>query len=129
MSRFNPLLWSKPRVISSYGAAVLSVMAALLLSRWPALHLETAPASLFLCAVMFSAWLGGVGPGLLATVLSCLAFNYYFLEPLYSLAVKPAEVPRFVVFAVSTLVAGSLSAAQRSATESLRSARDYLRRQ
>jgi len=126
MSRFNPLLWSKPRVISSYGAAVLSVMAALLLSRWPALHLETAPASLFLCAVMFSAWLGGVGPGLLATVLSCLAFNYYFLEPLYSLAVKPQEIPRFVVFAVSALIAGSLSAAQRSATESLRSARDYL---
>jgi len=126
MSRFNPLLWSKPRVISGYAAAVLSVTAALLLSRWPALHLETAPASLFLCAVMFSAWLGGVGPGLLATVLSCLAFNYYFLEPLYTLAVKPAEVPRFVVFAVSTLVAGSLSAAQRSATESLRSARDYL---
>src|ERR1700722_2594265 len=126
MSRFNPLLWSKPRVISSYGAAVLSVMAALLLSRWPALHLETAPASLFLCAVMFSAWLGGVGPGLLATVLSCLAFNYYFLAPVYSFAVKSAELPRLVVFAVSALIAGSLSAAQRSATESLRSARDYL---
>jgi hypothetical protein len=31
-----------------------------------ALHLEAAPVSLFLCAVMLSAWFGGVGPGLLA---------------------------------------------------------------
>jgi C4-dicarboxylate-specific signal transduction histidine kinase len=127
MSSPNPLLWPRPPVIWCYGLAVLSVSAALIISRWPALHLETAPASLFLCAVMFSAWWGGVGPGLLATVLSCVAFNYYFLEPLYSFAVKFQEIPRFVVFAVSALVAGSLSAAQRSATESLRRARDDLK--
>src|SRR5208282_1386955 len=126
MSRFNPLLWPKPPVTWSYGIAVLSVGIALIISRWPGLHLETAPASLFICAVMISAWLGGVGPGLLATVLSCLAFNYYFLEPMYSFAVKSKEIPRFVMFAVSAIVAGSLSAAQRSATESLRHARDYL---
>jgi PAS domain S-box-containing protein len=126
MSKFNPLLWRKPSAIWDYGIAVLSVIAALLIARWPPLHLEGAPASLFLCAVVISAWLGGVGPGLLSLVLSCLAFNYYFLEPLYSFAVKSDEIPRFVVFAVSALVAGSLSAAQRSATESLRSARDYL---
>jgi PAS domain S-box-containing protein len=126
MSKFNPLLWRKPPAIWDFGIAVLSVIAALLIARWPPLHLEGAPASLFLCAVVMSAWLGGVGPGLLALVLSCLAFNYYFLEPRYSFAMKSDEIPRFVVFAVSALVAGSLSAAQRSATESLRSARDYL---
>jgi PAS domain S-box-containing protein len=126
MSRFNPLLWRKPPAIWGYGIAVLSVIAALLISRWPALHLESSPASLFLCAVMISAWLGGVGPGLFALVLSCLAFNYYFLEPVHSLTVKSEEIPRFVVFAVSALVAGALSSAQSSATESLRNARDYL---
>ena len=126
MSKFNPLLWRKPPAIWDFGIAVLSVIAALLIARWPPLHLEGAPASLFLCAVVMSAWLGGIGPGLLALVLSCLAFNYYFLEPRYSFAMKSDEIPRFVVFAVSALVAGSLSAAQSSATESLRSARDYL---
>jgi C4-dicarboxylate-specific signal transduction histidine kinase len=126
MFRSNPLLWRKPPAIWSYGIAVLSVAAALIISQWPPLHLQTAPSSLFLCAVMFSAWLGGVGPGLLATVLSCLAFNYYFLEPLYSFAVKSEEIPRFVIFAASALLAGSLSAAQRSATDTVRRARDYL---
>src|SRR5712692_8419606 len=89
MPRSNPLLWPKTPAIWSYGIAVLSVAAALIIARWPALHLEAAPVSLFLCAVMFSAWFGGVGPGLLATALSGLAFYYYFLPPMYSLAAKP----------------------------------------
>ena len=63
----------KPPVIWSYGIAVLSITSALIISRWPALHLEAAPVSLFLCAVMLSAWFGGVAPGLLATTLSGLA--------------------------------------------------------
>jgi C4-dicarboxylate-specific signal transduction histidine kinase len=127
MSRSNPLLWPKPPAIWSYAIAVLSVAAALIISRWPALHLEAAPVSLFLCAVMFSAWFGGIGPGLLATALSGLAFYYYFLPPMFSLAAKPEEIPRLVIFGVSALFVGSLSAAQRSATESLRRARDDLR--
>jgi C4-dicarboxylate-specific signal transduction histidine kinase len=127
MSRPNPLLWPKPPAIWSYGISVLSVTSALIISRWPALHLEAAPVSLFLCAVMLSAWFGGVGPGLLATALSGLAFYYYFLPPIYSLDAKSGEIPRLVIFMVSTLFVGSLSAAQRSAAESLRRARDDLR--
>ena len=126
MSKFNPLMWRKPSAIWAYGVAILLVTAAVIISRWPALHLETAPASLFLCVVMISAWLGGFGPGLLAIVLSCLAFNYYFLPPLYSFAVDSENIPRFVIFNVSGVIAGSLSAAQRRATLSLRRARDVL---
>jgi C4-dicarboxylate-specific signal transduction histidine kinase len=128
MFRSNPLMWPKPPVIWSYGIAVVSVAGALMTSRLPAVHLQDAPVSLFLCAVILSAWFGGVGPGLLATALSALAFNYYFLPPIYSLGPKPEEIPRLVIFMVSALFVGSLTAAQRSATESLRSARDDLRK-
>jgi C4-dicarboxylate-specific signal transduction histidine kinase len=83
--------------------------------------------SLFLCAVMLSAWFGGVWPGLLATTLSGLAFYYYFLPPIHSWHAKPEEIPRFAIFIVSALFVGSLSVAQRSATESLRRARDDLK--
>jgi PAS domain S-box-containing protein len=127
MSRSNPLLWPKPPAIWSYGIAILSVAAALIISRWPALHLQEAPASLLLCAVMFSAWLGGVWPGSLAAALSALAFDYYFLPPTHSLATRPEEIPRLLIFMVSALFVGSLSVAQRRATESLRSARDNLK--
>jgi len=127
MSRSNPLLWPKPPAIWGYGIAILSVSSALIVSQWPPLHLETAPVSLFLCAVMITAWFGGVGPGLFATALSSLAFDYYFLSPVYSLSAKPGEIPRLVIFTVSALFVGSLSAAQRSATESLKHARDDMK--
>jgi C4-dicarboxylate-specific signal transduction histidine kinase len=127
MSRSNPLLWPKPPLPWAYGIAVLSVTGALIISRSQALHLESAPVSLFLCAVMLSSWFGGAGPGLLAITLSSFAFYYYFLDPMYSLAAKTEEIPRFVAFTVSALFVGLLSAAQRSATESLRRARDDLK--
>src|SRR5579864_8329775 len=126
MHSSNPLLGRRLPRILGYGIAVLSVGTAFILSHLPLLHLESAPVSLFLCAVMFSAWLGGVGPGFLATVLSALAFYYSFLPPLDSFASKPAQIPRFLVFIVSAVFVGSLSVAQRRTTESLRRTRDDL---
>jgi C4-dicarboxylate-specific signal transduction histidine kinase len=129
MSESHPLWWPKPHAILSYAVAVVSVAAALMIAwsieeRW-----QSVPhVSLFLCAVMFSAWFGGSGPGLLAGVLSLLAFDYYFLPPIYSLAVHPEELPRLLFFALSAFFVGSLSAAQRRAAESLRDARDNLTR-
>jgi C4-dicarboxylate-specific signal transduction histidine kinase len=112
--------------IAKYTVALGSVAATLAGSRLLDDFAVTAPVSLFLCAVMFSAWFGGFGPGLLATVLSILAFKYYYAMPLHSLAADVKEIPRIFVFALSALFAGLLSAAQRSATESFRRARDDL---
>ena len=122
----NPLWWRKSSAIWGYGAAVLSVAAATFVSHWPRLRLESAPVSLLLCAVMFTAWFGGIAPGLLAVVLSAFVFYYSFLPPIDSLASKPDQIPRFIVFVVSALFVGALSAAQQIATESLRRARDKL---
>jgi C4-dicarboxylate-specific signal transduction histidine kinase len=127
MSMSSPLLWPKARVFWGYALAVLSVSLALVIARWPPLRLDTAPVSLFLGAIMITAWYGGIGPGLFATALSSLAFDYYFLTPIHSLIAKPGEIPRLIVFTLSAVFVGALSAAQRSATESLKRARDKLR--
>ena len=127
MSSTRPFLWSKPPVIRSYGIAGLSVVAVAFISLWPSFRLETAPASLFLCAILFGAWFGGGGPGLMATAISATLFYYYFLPPVHTFAAKPEEIPRFVVFFVAALFVWTLSAAQNSATESLRGARDDLK--
>jgi len=126
MSSSDPRPRRESQMIRTYGTAVLTVSAALFLVHWPVFHLGSAPVSLFLCAVMSSAWFGGAGPGLLATILSALAFYYSFLPPIDSFAAKPTEIPRFLVFIVSALFVGSLSAAQRRTTESLRRTRDDL---
>ncbi len=119
----------KRPVISNYGLPVLSVGAVLIIGRWLDLHLHAAPVSLFICAVAVSAWFGGFRPGLLAMVLSILAFKYYFVPPIYSLVLGTAEIPRLIVFSLAALFVGSLSARQRNATEALRESeqrfRDY----
>src|SRR3984957_20887386 len=113
MFRSNPLLWPKPAAIWSHGIAVVSVAAALTLSHLPAVHVRDAPVSLFLCAVILSAWFGGIWPGLLATALSGFTFYYFFLPPIHSVGAKPDEIPRLLVFMTSALFVGSLSVAQR----------------
>ena len=128
MSRINSNSERKLKLIEHYGTAIVSVLVALLIAHWPILHLEFAPVSLFLCAVMLSAWLGGVGPGLAATIFSATVFYYSFLPPVNSLVVKPGQIPRFAVFVASAVLVGSLSAAQRRVTEKLRWARDELDR-
>jgi len=118
---------SRSHRIRKYATAIVSVATALILAQWPVLQLGAAPVSLFLCAVMFSAWFGGLAPGLVATVLSDLAFYYYFLSPMHSLGAKHHEIPRLLAFTFSNVVVALLTAAQRSATESLRRARDDLK--
>ena len=125
--RSHPLLWPKPPQIWRYAIAVVSVTTALILTQWPALHLEEAPLSLCVFAVMLTAWVGGAGPGLLATSLSILAFYYHQSpSPIHSFGVN-SGLPRFIAFSLSLLIVGLLTAAQRSATESLRRAHDHLK--
>jgi len=116
-----------PSVFLRYGVAVVSVSAALLIALWMESVLQSAPhVSLFLCAVMLSAWFGGIRPGLLAIALSVFAFAY-ILPPNNSLTVETREIPRLVIFGLSAVFVASLSAAQRSKAESLRRARDLLK--
>ena len=83
--------------------AALSVTAALIIARWLEINLQTAPVLLFLCVIMLSAWFGGIGPGLLATPLSVLAFAYNFVPPIYPFAVEGKEIPRFLIFVLSAI--------------------------
>jgi PAS domain S-box-containing protein len=112
----------------SFGIAVLSVAVAFVAARLLDIYLAAATSSLFLCAIMFSTWAGGTRAGLFSVALSLLCFKYYFVVPVHSLAIQPDEIPRTILFVLSSLFVWSLGARQRSATESLRFARDNLTR-
>ncbi len=120
--------WRRWRAAAGrWGVAIVSVASAVILAQVLEHYWQSTPfVSLFLCAIMFSAWFGGFKPGLLAIALSVLAFDYYFLPPTHSLVPNLNELPRLILFAMAALMVGLLSAAQRSATESLRRARDDL---
>src|ERR1700681_1685110 len=69
-----------------YAVVVLGVTAAIVADHLLEKSLQTIPTLfLFLTAIIFSAWLGGVGPGLTATVLSLVAFDYFFLSQTHTL--------------------------------------------
>ena len=107
MSTLDFLRWLKQHAIMNYGVPVLSVGAVVIIGHWLDLYLDAAPVSLFICAVAFNAWFGGFRPGLLATVLSVLAFKYYFVPPIYSLVHETAEIPRLIVFSLAAAFVGS----------------------
>src|SRR2546427_1219267 len=117
-------IWTTPRAMLGYAVGFLSVSATLLIARLQ-FNLQAAPVSLFLCAIMFTAWIGGLKAGVLATVLSLLSFKYYFLAPVHSLAVDSAEIPRLVVFTLAAVFVLAITGAQKRSEEKLRkTARD-----
>jgi PAS domain S-box-containing protein len=124
----------KPRTISNYALAMLSVAIAIvatdLITRL--LHAE-AIASSMLCAVIFAAWFGGRGPALMAIALALLAFHYYLALPINSFSWKHdffapdlSEMSRLILFSATSLLVAFVVSAQKKATEALRRSGDDL---
>jgi PAS domain S-box-containing protein len=126
MSTPDPIRWLRQPVFLKYGTATLSVVAALFVAQWMQIQYDFQPLTPFLCAIMFSAWLGGLTPGLLAVALSLLAFQHYFLSSLNSMDVE-REIPRLLLAGATALFIMWLTATQRSATEALRESELRLR--
>jgi C4-dicarboxylate-specific signal transduction histidine kinase len=124
VSRFNRLRWSGPSWIWRYGFAFLVIGSTLILSKLITPRF-TFPGTLYLFAVMLSVWVGGVGPGLLASVLSTLAFQ---IDLRHSPIPTLSQMPTIVVVFLSNILIALVSIAQRSAKESLTRARDDLKR-
>jgi signal transduction histidine kinase len=118
---------ARPSAGLRYCVAVLAVAVGLVAAELLHFYAHTEPyASCFLCAVMFAAWYGGAGAGLLALALSALAFDYFALAPKYSFMMEPTEIPRLVLLVVAETFVILLSATQRAAADSLRRTRDEL---
>jgi PAS domain S-box-containing protein len=125
MSKLRSVGWTEESAIARYAIAALSVAIAIVVAELLTRILHTEPiASSMLCAVIFAAWFGGFGPGLLAIALSLLAVHYYLVPPVNSFALKQnlfamdvAELPRLALFLITSLIVNFISSAQRSAKE------------
>jgi C4-dicarboxylate-specific signal transduction histidine kinase len=111
--------------LCSHFVAVLVVWVAVLvtLCLGPALKNTV---TFFFCAVMVSSWYGGLWPGLLTAFLSWLALDYYFIPPLYSLGISPAELPDMLAFSATALFISWLNSDLRREKRLLQQAHDEL---
>ncbi|HBB31463.1 MAG TPA: hypothetical protein DC064_06615, partial [Cyanobacteria bacterium UBA9273] len=97
----------------SYCVALLSVALAVGISLLLESLIRPTPNSLFFIAVMLGAWYGGLGPGLVATIFSTLAINYYFVLPYYSLKIaEPGSLLRLGVFVIAAVLISGLNEAR-----------------
>jgi signal transduction histidine kinase/CheY-like chemotaxis protein len=79
---------------------------------------DVAQLLLFTLSVVAAAWRGGLGPGLLATALSAILAEYFFIEPLYSFRAKhSAERIELLLFLCTGISISALSQARLSAEE------------
>jgi len=104
-----------------YSVAILAVALVLLLKLQliPVMGQES-PFLLFFGTVMFSTWYGGLGPGLLATVLAAFSSDYFFLGPTYSvLGNRPGQTLELGLFLLEgvliNLLISALQVAKRRA--------------
>jgi PAS domain S-box-containing protein len=81
---------------------------------------------LFLFAIAIAVWFAGIGPGMLAVVLSGLADTYFFIEPIYSIYITREDLPHFAIFLVFASLLTGFAAVRRRVEGELRQARDDL---
>jgi signal transduction histidine kinase len=124
MRNFAYPSWFRRLPALGYVIAALGVTGATIVDLLLETSLQTLPTLfLFLCAIIFTAWFGGVGPGLAATALSVLVFDYFFLAPTHSIGLIASDLPRVALFAVTAVYVVGLIARQKNTAESLRRSR------
>ena len=106
-------------------AVALSVVAFLLMVLLRPL-MEPSIFFLFLAAVCISALYGGVGPGLVATVLSALACDLFFLPPEGVPLNRPEEALRLTIFMATGVIVSWLADGHKRAEDSLHERNEYL---
>jgi two-component system sensor histidine kinase KdpD len=125
MKRSIFLLKFKPYLLA-VAAVAAAIVINLLLQRW---HIDPANFALvFLTVVLVTAVIYGLGPALFASVISLLAYNFFFFPPLFTFTIDDASnVVTLFFFGIVAVIASNLAARVRrhavvAETERLRSA-------
>src|SRR5262249_24936661 len=89
------------------------------------------PLTLFIIPVAISAWFGGLGPGMVATVLSGVAGEYFLTEPHFSLlSMDTADWERLTLFLATSGLVNWLIVMMRNGRQEVEArAREAVQRQ
>ncbi|MGE0822404.1 MAG: PAS domain S-box protein [Candidatus Binatia bacterium] len=120
------MLNQEPTHLTRYGFAVVVTILAMVLTQGfqPWLYPSVFP--LFFAAVMLSAWFGGLGPGLLATLVAATSIDFFLLPPHSTRYLEVSHLVRISTFVLVALLTSSLTAARKRAEQRLRNAQQEL---
>ena len=92
--------------IRRYGVALVSVTVALGIALLESRSGMRHQMSTLLFGIAFAAWYGGLGPAIVAVVYASVAYDYFFTEPIHSLATSPEDLPDYALFVLFSLLVG-----------------------
>ena len=116
-----------PDVLKRYGLAlVLAGLALFFRGVLPFLH-GTAIYQLPIAAVVLSAWYGGRGPGLFASLICATGVLYWFIPPVNSFEMSPDYALAFFIFLALCLLLIEFGAGRRRAEQTLRAGEERFR--
>src|SRR4051794_2063998 len=103
-------------VVQAYAGAVALVAASTLVGLWMTPRWGTAAVDMiYLPAVLAAAALWGLGPGLTGGVMSALAYNFFFTEPVHTFRMdRVVDVVTVVVLLLVALVTSRLASGIRA---------------
>ena len=67
----------------------------------------------FNLAIAVFTWYGGIGPSVMALVLSTACFDYFFPAPIHSFVISRGDLPSFFVFMVWAVLIASFAGVRR----------------
>ena len=100
----NPLFRG---AILNYTFAIFAVAVAVVLTKLITSFIKSDPVEIFLGAVLLSTYFGGnagVGPGILASILSIIALDYFFIPPINAFAFGVNDEIRITIFGMVALL-------------------------
>ncbi len=119
--------WDLLALLLRYGFSIFCVAIALGLAsvcQYYDFHDVALP--LFNLAVVLTTWHAGIGPSVLAVVLSTGCFSYFFTDPLYTFEVSAKDLPSLLTFVAWAAISAWFVAVRHQIEDALRVARDHL---
>ena len=91
-------------VLRRYGVSLVVVIGSILINPYLTEHLHSSGLFIILAAIWFSAWYGGIGPGVFTTLVGALGIAYHLMEPRGSIGINSADdVLRLLLFVIISL--------------------------
>jgi signal transduction histidine kinase len=126
VSRCSHMLLDDRPLVFRFSVPCVAVAAASFLASLLPARVDPSHFTLYFLAVVLSDWYGGFAAGLISTILSALALDYFFISPIYSVELDWHAFVRIAVFLVVAMITNVLTNARRRAEAGLRQAQAEL---